>query len=264
MNCRLSLVFVFSLLVFPLFAQEIVMKDGAVHKATEMRREGQFIFYKTLSPNTSVTEGVVGVAQIQNIVFPELDGFAEARIAAARGYALRVLRVTEPLVPAVRLHADLPGSQWADLMRVHVPALVAGGSSDAVSALQRQWTSTGDIDVDNAAKVLFLNYSDREKAGLAWAALAKPGASSLGAAISWLGIGQEALESKKWGVALRSFLSVELFVPAQRVLHPGALLGAIRGMLGAGDEVQARKLLAELKSEYPDTPEYNSAARLLP
>jgi hypothetical protein len=35
-------------------------------------------------------------------------------------------------------------------------------------------------------------------------------------------------------------------------------------MLGAGDEVQARRLLVELKSEYPDTPEYESAAGLLP
>ena len=264
MNYRLSLVLLLSLIVSPLFAQEIVMKDGTIHKATEMRREGQFIFYKALAPNTSVTEGVAGVAQIQSIVFPELEGFAEARIAAARGHAQRVLRITERLVPAVRLHADLPGSQWADVMRLHVPALVVVGSLEAVSALQKQWISTGDTDLDNAAKVLFLRNSDREKAGLAWGALAKPGASSLGAAISWLCIGQEALEAKKWGLAIRSFLSVELFVPAQRLLHPGALLGAIRGMLGSGDEVQARRLLAELKSEYPDTPECDSASGLLP
>ena len=264
MNHRFIFVLLLSPLVFPLPAQEIMMKDGTIHKATEMRREGLFIFYKTLAPNTSVTEGVVGVAQIQSIVFPELEGFAEARIAAARGHALKVLRITERLVPAVRVHADLPGSHWADLMRLHVPALVVGGNLEAVSALQKQWISTGDTDLDNAAKVLFLNNSDREKAGLAWAALAKPGASSLGAAIAWLCIGQEALEAKKWGVAIRSFLSVELFVPAQRVLHPGAWLGAIRGMLGAGDEVQARRLLAELKSEYPETTEYNSAANLLP
>ena len=264
MRCRLSLIFSLSLLGGSLFAQEIVMKDGTMHKATEMRREGQFIFYKTLAPNTSVTEGVVAVAQIQSIVFPELEGFAEARVAAARGHALKVLRITEGLVPLVRVHADLPGNQWPDVMRLHVPALVAGGNSEAVSALQKQWVSTADTDLDNAAKVLFLNKSDPEKAGLAWVALAKPGASSLGAAISWLGIGQQALESKKWGLAIRSFLSVELFVPAQRLLHPSALLGAIRGMLGAGDEVQARRLLVELKSEYPDTPEYESAAGLLP
>jgi hypothetical protein len=253
-----------SLLSLPLAAQEIVMKDGAIHKATAMRREGQFIFYKTLSPNTSVNEGVVGVAQIQSIVFPEIEGFGEARIAAARGHALKVLRITEPLVPSLRANADLPGSQWADVMRLHVPALVVGGSLEAVSVLQKHWISTGDVDLDNAAKVLFLNKFERDKVGLAWAALAKPGASSLGAAIAWLGIGEEALQEKRWGVAIRSFLSVELFVPGQRVLHPCALLGAIKGMLGVGDEVQARRLFAELKSEYPETTEYGAAVELLP
>jgi hypothetical protein len=243
----------------PLFGQEIVMKDGKVHKTKEMRRDGQFIFYKSLAADTSVGEGVVSIAQIQTIIFPELEGLAEARVASAGGHAKRVLQVTESLVPA-----DLPGNQWADLMRLHVPALAIAGTEESFSALQKQWVSTGDTDLDNAAKILFLSQSDRDKARLAWKALARPGASSLGAGISWLALGQEAFDAKDWGAAIRSFLSVEVFVPAHRVLHPRALLGAIQAMVGAGDEVQARRLLVELTAEYPETPECQSAVATLP
>jgi len=264
MTARAVLILWSAVLSLPLSGQEIVMKDGKVHKAKEMRREGQFIFYKNLAPDTSVTEGVVGIAQIQTIIFPDLQGFAEARVASAAGHANRVLQITEPLLTAVRANADLPGSQWADLMRLHVPALAVAGTNESFSALQRQWVSTGDIDLDNAAKILFLSQSDRDKARLAWKALAKPGASSLGAGISWLALGQEAFDAKDWGSAIRLFLSVEVFVPAQRVLHPRALLGAVQAMVGAGDEVQARRLLVELKTEYPETAEYQSALALLP
>lgn len=253
-----------AVLLLPISGQEIVMKDGKIHKAKEMRREGQFIFYKSLAPDANVTEGVVGIAQIQSIVFPELEGFADARVASASGHASRVLQITEPLLPGVRANADLPGSQWADLMRLHVPALAVAGTEESFSALQKQWVSTGDIDLDNAAKVLFLSQADRDKARLAWKALAKPGASSLGAGISWLALGQEAFDAKDWGSAIRAFLSVEVFVPSQRVLHPRALLGAVQAMVGAGDEVQAQRLLVELKAEYPETPEYQSALALLP
>ena len=264
MTARAFLAFWLAFLALPLSGQEIVMKDGKVHKAREMRREGQFIFYKSLAADTSVAEGVVGIAQIQTIIFPELEGFAEARVASAGGHAKRVLQVTESLVPAVRANADLPGNQWADLMRLHVPALAIAGTEESFSALQKQWVSTGDTDLDNAAKVLFLSQSDRDKARLAWKALARPGASSLGAGISWLALGQEAFDAKDWGAAIRSFLSVEVFVPAQRVLHPRALLGAVQAMVGAGDEVQARRLLVELKAEYPETPECQSALAILP
>jgi hypothetical protein len=35
-------------------------------------------------------------------------------------------------------------------------------------------------------------------------------------------------------------------------------------MVGAGDEVQARRLLVELKAEYPETPECQAALAILP
>lgn len=264
MIARAVFVFFLAILSLPLAGQEIVMKDGKVHKAKEMRREGQFIFYKSLAPDASVAEGVVGIAQIQTIIFPELEGFAEARVASAGGHANRVLQITQPLLPAVRANADLPGSQWTDLMRLHVPALAIAGTEESFSALQKHWVSTGDTDLDNAAKILFLSQSDRDKARLAWKALAKPGSSSLGAGISWLALGQEAFDAKDWGAAIRSFLSVEVFVPSQRVLHPRALLGAVKAMVGSGDEVQARRLLLELKTEYPEAPEYQAAVELLP
>lgn len=244
-------------------AQTVQLKDGKVLFAKEMRREGNFLFLKVSTPNGAVTDELVQLPQLERIDFGELPALVEARQLAQAGDAKGVLEITSQPAVFFRTYADLPGSLWPDVMRLRLAALAVAGTSEMLSELQKSWLPTGDPELDTAFRLIVAGQNDPAGARTAWKALAQPGAGTLTAGISWLETGQAALKAKQWREAVRAFLSVEVFVPQQRLLLPKALLGAATAFKEKGDHGKAAAFVHEIGADFPGTPEAAAAADLL-
>lgn len=232
-------------------AETVFLKDGKVHAAKEMRRDGNFLFLKVAGQNGAVADILTPLNQVDRVDFGDPPVLSEARQMARMGDAAGVLEKTASAASFFRGLSDVPGSLWPDVMRLRLPALAVKGDVTALSELQKQWTPTGDAELDTAYRLLVAAQSDPAGAQTAWKALALPGAGTLGAGISWLALGTAALEAKQWKSAVRSFLSIEVFLPSQRLLQPAALMGAARAFLESGERAKAAALVEEIKAEYP-------------
>ena len=244
-------------------AEKIFQKDGKVLNAIEIRRDGAFVFLKVANAEGGVTETLVPLNQVERIEFPESAALAEARQLWRGGDAKGVLDKTAEVMNSQRVYRDVPGNQWVDVIRLRLPAIALESGSQAFEDLQKDWAPTGDEDLDIAFRLLVAGRTDPAGAQVARKALAKPGAASLAAGLSWLDLGEAALKASRWKDAVRCFLSVEVFLPNQRLLQPKALFGAIKGFIGSGERAKAAALVEELKAEYPSTPEVRLAAELL-
>lgn len=232
-------------------SDSVFLKDGKVYPAKDLRKEGSFIFFKAQGPDGNPADIVSPLNQVERVEFTEFPALAEARQMARQGDAAGVLEKTVAAAVFFRGYSDVPGNQWADVMRLRLPALAAGKTDTALMELQAQWTPTGDAELDTAYRLLLAAKNDLPGAQTAWKALAQPGANSLAAGISWLELGKEALAEKRWTDAISAFLSVEVFVPTQRLLQPKALIGAARAFVAKGEKAKAAALVEDIKSEYP-------------
>ncbi len=241
------------LLAVPIVSQAelIYMKDGKIHSGREIRRDGNFLFLKVANPSGAPSEILTPLNQVERVDFGDFPALSEARQLAQAGDALGVLEKTTASMIFFRGYVDVPGNQWTDVMRLRLPALAVTQATDLFADLQKQWTPTGDADLDTTYRLLAAAKSDPLGARTAWAALAKPGANTLAAGVSWLSIGSEALAAKEWKAAIKAFLSVEVFIPGQRLLQPHALLGAAQAFVSKGDKAKATALIEEVKTEYP-------------
>jgi hypothetical protein len=265
LQLRPALFFLLGLLLLPApaAAQTVQLKDGKVFHAKEIRRDGNFLFVKAAKPDGSITDELVQIPQLERIEFPESPSLAEARQRAQTGDAVGVIESTTEPANFFRTYADLPGNPWGEIMRLRLPALAVAGTPELLADLQKNWVPTGDAEIDTAYRLLTAARDDAASARTAWKALAQPGAGSLAAGISWLELGNAALESKQWRDAIRAFLSVEVFVPQYRVLLPKALLGATKAFLGKADRAKASAYSQELTSDFPSTREAAAAGELL-
>lgn len=234
-----------------LLGETVFLKDGKVHLAKEMRRDGNFLFLKVAGPNGAAADVLTPLNQVDRVDFGDPAVLSEARQMARVGDAAGVLEKTASAASLFRGLSDVPGNLWPEVMRLRLPALAVKGDATALGELQKQWTPTGDAELDTAYRLLVAAQSDPAGAQTAWNALAQPGAGTLGAGISWLALGKMALEAKQWKNAVRSFLSVEVFLPSQRLLQPTALMGAARAFLELGERTKATALVEEIKAEYP-------------
>lgn len=232
-------------------AETVFLKDGKANQAKELRRDAGFLFYKATAPDGAQTETITPLNQVERIEFGDLPSLEEARAQAKQGDATGVLEKTAQPATVARNYSDIPGNQWAEVMRLRLPALAVAGTDQHITNLQAQWTPTGDQELDTACKLILAAKNDPNGARTAWKALAQPGASSLSAGISWLGIGNDALRAKQWNTAIRAFLSVEVFVTQQKLLQPTALLGAAKAFVQKGEIGKATSLVEEIKKDYP-------------
>lgn len=232
-------------------AQTILLKDGKASSTREIRRDGNFLFYKTQALDGTQTETITPLNQVERIDFGEVPALNEARQFFKAGNSIGVIEKTTEPASFFRNFSDVSGTQWAEVMRLRLPALAVAGTEQQLAELQSQWTPTGDQETDTAYRLIIAGRTDRNGARTAWAALAQPGASSLGAGISWLELGHEALQAKQWSTAVRAFLSIEVFLPHQKLLQPKALLGAAKAFIRKGEISKATALVEEIKTEYP-------------
>ncbi len=232
-------------------AESIFLKDGKVHTASEMRRDGNFLFLKVAGPDGAPADVVTPLNQVERIDFGDVPVLAEARQMARSGDAQGVLEKSAKAAQFFRGYADVPGNQWQEVMKLRLPALAAKPNAEALGELQKQWTPTGDPDLDVSYRLLVTAQPSPDKATAEYKTIAQPGAGSLSAGISWLALGNAALENKQWKEAIRAFLSVEVFLPNQRLLQPPALLGAVKAFVEKGEPAKASALVDELRAEYP-------------
>ncbi|MEI6712789.1 MAG: hypothetical protein WCO60_03495 [Verrucomicrobiota bacterium] len=247
-------------------AEDVFLKDGKVVRAQGLRREGNFLFVRTVNAEGVGSEALLQFSQVERIAFGDPPAMVEARKLANAGNAAAVLEKTASLVPSTRLFADVPGNLWADLVRLRLPAIAILKDRDALSELQKQWVVTGDADLEEALKLVVESQAAGDsKASLQrWKSVAVPGATSLTAGLAWLELGKAALEAKQWKEAVRAFLSVEVFVANYRILHPPALLGAIRAFVSSGELKDAKIRMEVLQAEFPNSAELRLAAELMP
>ncbi len=247
-------------------AQDVLLKDGKVLRSLGIRREGNFLFLKATNPEGAVSETLLQLNLVDRIVFGEVPVLVELRQQAATGNVEGVLAKTEPLLPFARPFADIPGNLWAEVLRLRLSALAVSPRPEAFAALQKQWLPTGDADLEAAVKLVAskLSGTDRKALEQTCRSLAVPGPHTVTAGVAWLELGAAALETREWKAALRAFLSVGVFAPAQRLLQPAALLGAIRAFVGMEDFNSAKSLLEELRTEYPGAAELKQASALIP
>ncbi len=246
-------------------ADDVYLKDGKVVHASSLRRDGNFLFAKTSTADGSGNETLIPIAQIDRISCIEPPALLEARQHASLGNADTVLQKTQLLLDQNKPLADIAGSAWPEIVRLRMTAIVASQKTEAFFELQKNWIPTGDPDLENAAKWLGAAASGINlrtlRDGLKAASV--PGASSLSAGIAWLEFGKEALEAKQWQNAIRAFLSVEVFLKRYPLLHPTALLGAIRAFAATNAQKEGWTLVEELRSRYPESPQVKIASDLM-
>jgi hypothetical protein len=253
-------------LVLPLSADDVFCKDGKAHRGLVLRREAGILFGRSAAPkDVQEQETVIVLNQVERIVFSEPAALREMRQAAYAGDARSVVDKGAQLILEHRPWADVPGNYWKELMRAQVPALVALGDNEGLQNLIKAWIPTGDLDLDDSARLLGMRAGGVDRAAFLElckkATAGSPG--TLVAAISWLELGREALAQKQWPVAVRHFLSVEVFASPWRLLLPEALLGAVRATAANGQPAQASVYARDLQSEYANTPQAAKVAEAL-
>lgn len=254
------------MMMLPLPADDVFCKDGKVHRGLVLRREAGFIFGRQVSPKDAADqETVIVLNQVERIVFAEPPALRELRQLAYAGDSRAVVEKSAQLITEHRPWADVPGNYWRELMRAQVPALYALGEIEEIQKLIKTWVPTGDLDLDDGVRLLGLRSSGTDRGSFLElckkATAGSPG--TLVAAIGWLEQGQEALAQKQWSVAVRHFLSVEVFASPWRLLLPEALLGAVRATAGNGQPAQAAVYARELQSEYAHTPQAGKVSEAL-
>jgi hypothetical protein len=257
---------VFLALMLPLCADDVFCKDGKVHRGMVLRREAGILFGRSATPKDGQEqETVIVLNQVERVVFTEPAALREVRQAAYAGDARAVVEKNAQLIAEHRQWADVSGNYWRELMRAQVPALYALGENEELQKLVTAWIPTGDLDLDDCVRLLGLRPNGAEQGSFLElckkATAGSPG--TLVAAIGWLELGRDALAQKQWTVAVRHFLSVEVFASPWRLLLPEALLGAVRATAANAQPAQAAVYGRDLQSEYAHTPQAGKVAEAL-
>jgi hypothetical protein len=242
-------------------AEDLLLKDGNLIRGVGIRREGQFLFAKPEAGQ----EQIVPLANVARITFRESQGLRDARLAFKDGESRSIISNTGSELTYHRIWVDMPGSVWLPIMELRVPALAAAGRPDDVAELIREWVATGNPDLDTAVALMKLKESKAPKEELmkAYTAATAGNPSTLTAAIAWLELGNLALEARDWAAAIRNFVSVQVFAPKWRPLHPSAMLGCVKACVGNEQPDHAVPFLEDLKNEFPKSSQSRIAPTLV-
>jgi hypothetical protein len=240
--------------------------DGKVLRGLTLRRQENLVFGKSIVPSAASDEmQIIAVQQIERIAFTEPAALLEARKAALAGDALAALEKASSVAQEHRPWADIPGNLWREAIRIQIASMLALQRDPELRALCQNWIPTEDLELEETVRLLSLQTSPMEKetiqSAYQKAVALNPG--SLPAVVSYLAMGKSALESRQWKAATKAFLSVPIFAPHWKVLHPPALLGVVRAFLGDGQRPLAARYAEDLKSDFPHAPENSIAETLL-
>lgn len=241
--------------------EDVFLKDGTVVRNVGLRREGTFVFGKPEGGQ----DVLIPVNTITRIAFRESGGLRDARDGNYAADSRTVIDNTGAELTYHRLWIDLPGSMWPTIMKLRVPALVAAGKTSELEELFKEWTPTGDPELEAAVALLKLKLSGASKEDLtkAWKAAVEGNVGTMSAALAWIELGNMAAEAKDWDAAIRYYVSVQVFAPNWRPLHPMALFGAVKTCLANEQPGQAIPFSDDLKTEYPRSSQAKAAEKLV-
>jgi hypothetical protein len=241
--------------------EDVFLKDGTVVRNVGLRREGAFVFGKPEGGQ----DILIPVNTIVRIAFRESGGLRDARDGNYAADSRTVIDNTGAEMTYHKTWIDIPGSMWPTLMRLRLPALIAAGRTSDLDDLLKDWTPKGDPELDAAVALLNLKRSGAARPELqkAWKAAIEDNVGTLSAAISWIELGNEAAEAKDWDTAIRYYVSVQVFAPNWRPLHPLALVGAVKACLANEQPGQAIPFSEDLKTEYPRSSQAKAAEKLV-
>jgi hypothetical protein len=245
-------------------AQNIIMKDGKVIAAKNLRRQGDMIM-ATVDLATGTTGQASGefgypIAQIDKIDFPEPPEIKSAGELIAAGKAADALTQLEPVVKYYEAFRDAPGSWWADVSLLKVQALISMGRDDEAEQMAGGIAATAtDPATVRAARVYvargIARHGDQAKAMEIYDSVLKDETRPQTIAAVAANVGQIHLARKEWEPALLSFLQVPVFYPQQKAVMPQVLLGCGKAYIGLEDFARAKVSLNELTASYSSTPE---------
>ena len=245
-------------------AQEIVLKDGRIVDASEVRRQ-QGGIVALVAPTGEVT---IPQGEIQRIGFPRPPQLSQAIDLIVAGQIEEAIALIEPVVNEQVDFRDLPGNRWGEATLALVQALNRAGRGLEADALAAKLTEVSiDAEYSEGAIVQkafgLLMRKDFGSAAKLVEPLIQNGITPAVRAGAFVVKGECLLAEHKWEEAVLSFLQVPVFYPGEKIALPMALLGRGRAHLGMDDFPAARATLEELRKTYPGAPEAKLAAKEL-
>jgi tetratricopeptide (TPR) repeat protein len=270
------------------FAQmSLHLKDGRIIPAKQMRREKDTIVATLEIPpkeaGGQATTGDFGfpLSDIFRLDFPKPAVLDTAPDLIADGKAEEALGKLEP---AMRFYAgfrDAPGSWWADLVPLHVEALLALRRDKEAGDLAEQFSRlAADAEVKKLIKAFTAVSLTRkgehrgalplyEEAALMTERIdvlgliaVNKGESLVALADALAAKGETEAAAVRYEEALLSFLRIPALYRTQRMFMPQAIYGSAQAYLGMRDFDRARLAVKELTESFAATPEAKATAEL--
>lgn len=248
-------------------AQNIVMRDGSIVAAKNLRRQGATIIATVPLPGGAGKTGDLGypLTKIERLDFPEPPQLRASQDLIAQGKGADALTQLEPVVKYYEGFRDAPGSWWAPAALRKVQALVAVGREQEAAPLAEQIARMAtDPDTVRAANVQIAASLSRKGGHARALELIQPALKDsrdpATRAPAFIIQGECLLAKKEWEDAVLSFLQVPVFYPTEKALLPQALLGRGRAHFGMDDLPAAKAAFDELIKTYPESAEAKLAA----
>jgi TolA-binding protein len=258
---------IFSLAIFalslafvrPIFAQEIVLKDGQIIETKGVRRSEDMVMSAV---EVGQTRGEVGyqVSTIAKINFSEPPQLATTAALLAQGEPGKALAEIEPVVKFYAPFRDIAGNFWAQAALLKVSAL-AGLQLDKEAANLSDEIRKHSTDPETARAAQLqvvgrlVRKEDYAKAlALCDDVISKSAQPSV-LAEAWVKKGDAFLAERNWSDAEIAYLHVPVFYDGEKFWMPPALLGSARAFRGLADLDRARKSFNDLAAQYPKSAE---------
>jgi len=245
-------------------AQEIVLKDGRLVDASEVRRQqGSIVAVAAPSGEVTIPQG-----EIQRINFPRPPQLSQAIDLIVAGQVEEAIALIEPVVNEQVDFRDFPGNRWGEATLALVQALNRAGRGLEAEAVAAKLTEVS-IDAEySEGAIVQKAFGQLIRKDFALAAklvepLVQKGKTPAVRSEAFVVKGECLLAEQKWEEAMLSFLQVPVFYPGEKIALPMALLGRGRAHLGMEDFPGARAALEELRKTYPAAAEAKLAAKEL-
>ena len=247
------------------FAQEIILRDGRILQAKEMRRNEDNL---VVALDGSGSELTIAVSQIDRISFPVQAQLAESAELLVAGKEDDAIAKIEAVVNQQVDFRDIAGNHWTDAALTLAYALNHQGRGlEAQGITEKVSKSSDGGETLHGASVqsafILLGRNDDSHARELVEQVLRESRRNGNRAGAFLIKGECLRREQKWEDSLLCFLQVPVFYPEEKILLPPALLGKGRALLGLEDLPGAREAFEELRSSYPGSSEAKLATQEL-
>lgn len=258
-----------ALLSAPLHAAITVsLKDGSSVAAASLAPQGASKL--RITPEGGGTPRVVDVSAIDRVEMDPPQSLTDTYTAFAAGDTVQTLGAMGKLRVELEPLKTIPGGrEWwleGEFLRAHI-LLSQKRIADVEASMKEIAANSADPEAQRHARVFLAHLTalagDPRKAleQLQEIILASRDNETL--ADAWLFAGQSHAALSEQQQAVVAFLRVPVFYPARQVPLAGAQLGAARCFIALEDISSARRVLKDLTTQSPNTPEGQEGKKLL-